>query len=83
MKQTAYVKTRSNNEEVQAGLIAFTWQHADINSVMWIHTKTSKNPEALCVTFHLAEGLNKDWRYALGVRFIMRLNARVKWAESE
>ncbi len=24
MKQTAYVKTRSNNEEVQAGLIAFT-----------------------------------------------------------
>jgi len=24
MKQTAYVKTRSNNEEVQAALIAFT-----------------------------------------------------------
>lgn len=78
MKQTAYVKTRSNNEEVQAGLIAFTWQHADINSVMWIHTKTSKNPEALCVSNDY-----KDWRYALGVRFIIRLNARVKWAESE
>lgn len=30
MKQAAYVKTRSNNEEIQAGLIAFTRQHVDI-----------------------------------------------------
>ncbi|APX08673.1 hypothetical protein BWP24_21080 [Vibrio campbellii] len=30
MKQTAYVKTRSNNDEIQAGLIAFTRQHVDI-----------------------------------------------------
>lgn len=78
MKQIAYVKTRSNNEEVQAGLIAFTWQHADIVIEVWIETKTSDYSEVLCVTHY-----DNDWRYALGVMFIIRLNARVKWAESE
>ncbi len=49
MKQTAYVKTRSNNEEVQAGLIAFTRQHADIVKEMRVETKTSDYSEVLCV----------------------------------
>ncbi|WDG10165.1 hypothetical protein PUN50_22580 [Vibrio campbellii] len=50
MKQTAYVKTRSNNEEVQVGLIAFTRQHADIVKEMRVETKTSDYSEALYVT---------------------------------
>jgi hypothetical protein len=50
MKQTAYVKTRSNNEEVQSGLIAFTRQHADIVKEMRVETKTSDYSEVLCVT---------------------------------